>query len=36
MIEEMIEVDKNKALEESTLIANGFKINSPFESPPSK
>ena len=36
MIEEMIEVDKNKALEESTLIANGFKINSPFESPPNK
>ena len=36
MIEEMIEIDKNKALEESTLIANGFKINSPFESPPSK
>ena len=36
MIEEMIEIDKNKALEESTLIKNGFKVNSPFESPPSK
>ena len=36
MIEEMIDIDKNKALEESTLIANGFKVNSPFESPPSK
>ena len=36
MIEEMIEIDKNKALEESTLIENGFKVNSPFESPPSK
>ena len=36
MIEEMIEIDKNKALEESTLIANGFKINSPFESPPNR
>ena len=36
MIEEMIEFDKNKALEESTLIEKGFKVNSPFESPPSK
>ena len=36
MIEEMIGIDKNKALEESTLIENGFKVNSPFESPPNK
>ena len=36
MIEEMIAIDNNKALEESTLIKNGFKVNSPFESPPSK
>ena len=33
MIEEMIAIDKNKALEESTLIKNGFKVQSPFESP---
>ena len=31
-----LEIDKNKALEEATLIENGFKVNSPFESPPSK
>tara|TARA_B100001989_G_C24549049_1_gene472948 strand:+ start:2793 stop:3920 length:1128 start_codon:yes stop_codon:yes gene_type:complete len=36
MIGEMIEIDKNKALEESTLIKNGFKVHSPFESPQSK
>ncbi len=36
MIEEMIEIDKNKALEESTLIESGFKVHSPFESPPNK
>ena len=36
MIEEMIEIDKNKALEESILIENGFTVNSPFESPPSQ
>ncbi len=33
MIEEMISADKNKALEESILIKNGFKLNPPFESP---
>ena len=32
----MIEIDKNKALEESTLIKSGFKVYSPFESPSSK
>ena len=36
MIKEMIEIDKNKALEESTLIESGFKVHSPFESPPNK
>ena len=36
MIEEMIAIDKNKALEESTLIKNGFKVHNPFESPQSK
>ena len=35
MIEEMISADRNKALEESILIKNGFKLNPPFESPPS-
>ena len=35
MIEEMINTDRNKALEESILIKNGFKLNPPFESPPS-
>ncbi len=34
MIEEMINTDKNKALEESILIKNGFELNTPFESPP--
>ena len=30
MIEEMILIDKNKALEESILIKNGHKVHSPF------
>ena len=30
MIEEMILIDKNKALEESILIKNGHKVYSPF------
>ena len=34
MIEEMITIDKTKALEESILREKGFNINSPFESPP--
>ncbi len=34
MIQEMITIDKNKALEESILLKKGFKVNSPFESPP--
>ena len=34
MIEEMINIDKTKALEESILREKGFNINSPFESPP--
>ena len=34
MIEEMISIDKTKALEESILREKGFNINSPFESPP--
>ena len=34
MIEEMINEDKNKALEESILIKKGFKVNPSFESPP--
>ncbi len=35
MIEEMICEDKKKALEESILLKEGFKIRSAFESPPS-
>ena len=35
IIEEMIYIDKNKALEESLLLKKGFKINPPQESPPS-
>jgi len=34
MIEEMINEDKNKALEESLLLKKGFKVNPSFESPP--
>ena len=34
MIEEMINEDKNKALEESLLLKKGFKVNPTFESPP--
>ena len=34
MIEEMIQNDKRNAAEESLLINEGFKINSPFENPP--
>ena len=34
MIEEMICEDKKKALEESILLKEGFKIKSAFESPP--
>ena len=34
MIEEMINSDRDKALEESILKKNGFKFNPPFESPP--
>ncbi len=34
MIEEMINSDRNKSLEESILLKNGFKLNPPFESPP--
>ena len=34
IIEEMINVDKNKALEESLLLKKGFKISAPQESPP--
>ena len=35
MIEEMINVDKNRALEESILLQKGFEVNFTFESPPS-
>ena len=35
MIDEMIEEDKSKALEESTLLKKGFSVKSSFESPPS-
>ena len=35
IIEEMINIDKNKALEEALLLKKGFKINPPQESPPS-
>jgi len=34
MINEMIETDKNKALEEFTLLQKGFNVNPTFESPP--
>tara|TARA_B100001287_G_scaffold117588_1_gene98936 strand:+ start:2815 stop:3945 length:1131 start_codon:yes stop_codon:yes gene_type:complete len=34
MIEEMIISDSNKALEELFLIKKGFRINTPFETPP--
>ena len=34
MIEEMINEDKKKSLEESILLKEGFKIKSAFESPP--
>ena len=34
MIEEMIISDSNKALEELILIKQGFRINTPFETPP--
>jgi len=34
LIEEMIDADKMKALEESTIIKKGFERNSPMESPP--
>ena len=34
MINEMINEDKNKALEESLLLRKGFKVNPTFESPP--
>ena len=34
MIEEMIIADKNKALKESILLKEGFKVNSAIESPP--
>ena len=34
MIEEMLNEDKYKALEESMLIKKGFKVNPTFESPP--
>ena len=34
MIEEMIISDKNKALKESILLKEGFKVNSAIESPP--
>ena len=35
IIEEIKNVDKNKALEESLLLKKGFKISAPQESPPS-
>ena len=36
MIKEMINSDKNIALKELTLLQKGFKLDSPFESPPQK
>ncbi len=34
MIEEMINIDMGKAVEESILLKKGIKVNPPFESPP--